>query len=259
MPSPSDVAELRAANESLSRRVEADLRGFWASLDLSQPERARDALLEFVPALTTVYGEGMAAVAADWYDEMRAAEAVPGRFRAEMAAAFPAEYVEARVRYGAGHLFTDAPNEMLSFLSGAVQEYVLQPGRDTVARSTLADPRASGWHRETRGEACGFCRMLAGRGGVYKEATASFASHGHCNCVAAPSWDADAPEVPAVAYVASQRMDSLRRQASGEPVTLSRQRQKYLARRGLTAQEDAQRQLAAHRARVRAAIEEYGD
>lgn len=232
MPSLSDVAELRAANQALSERVEADLAGFWRSLDLSKPEAARDALLSFVPALTSAYGGAAATIAADWYDEIRALEGVPGRFRASMAEVFPAEYVEGRVRFGASHLFTPTPDLMLPFLTGAAQKYAMQPGRDTIARSTLDDPQASGWHRETRATACKFCRMLAGRGGVYKETTAAFAAHGACHCVAAPSWDPNAPEVPASAYVASEPMQKLRdRAAKGDT--------------------GAQRQLDAHRERVR--------
>src|SRR5690606_5733677 len=113
-----------------------------------------------------------------------------------------------------------------------------------------------GWHRETRGSrsypsGCKFCQMLASRGDVYKKATARFAAHAGCNCVAVPSWDANAPEVPAGAYVASERLDALRRQAAGEQMTLSKRRREYLKRRGITAQEDAQQQLEAHRRRVR--------
>lgn len=205
MPSQSDAARLRAANIALVDRVQRDLNGFWGSLDLSKPERVRDALLRFVPVLTTAYGDAAAVVAADWYDELRASEGVQGRFAALMADTFPVEYVAQRVRFGAQHLFTEQPDQTRVFLADAVQEYVLQPGRDTVARSALADPQGSGWHREVRGDGCRFCRMLAGRGGVYREATAGFASHGGCNCVAMPSWDANAPEVPVSAYVASEK------------------------------------------------------
>lgn len=209
MPSPSDVEVLRRANDELERRLLADLRAFWASLDLTKPYDARDALLAFVPSLTTLYGEAAATVAADWYDALRADAGIGGKFRATPADPFPVEYVQARVRFGVGHLFTRTPDLTLPFLDGAVQEYALQPGRDTVASSALADPQASGWQREVRGDACKFCRMLAGRGGVYRRATASFAAHGDCHCVAAPSWDPDAPEVPVSAYVASERVSRM--------------------------------------------------
>jgi len=209
-----EVARFRAGNLEISRLADRDLRALWRSLDLGSPRGARNALLSNVPVLTDMYGEQSAALAAEWYDDMRAAERVPGRYRARMASTVPADYVRQRVRYGAGHLFTATPELMLPFLSTAISEYVLQPGRDTIQRSSIEDPDAAGWHRETRptetyADGCGFCQMLAGRGGVYKWETAPFAAHGNCNCVAVPSWDHDAEEVPVSAYIASARTAGL--------------------------------------------------
>lgn len=199
----------RRAQAGVAVLVGRDVRSLFGSLDLDNPKRARDVLLAEVPQLTSVYGEQSAVIAADWYDELRHVERVPGRFRARMAPAFPEEYVQDRIKYGAAHLFTPTPDQMLPFLLDAVQGYVLQPGRDTIQRSSVADPRASGWHREVSPNACDFCQLLAGRGNVYREATASFAAHGNCNCTARPSWDANAPEVPASAYKASERTSKM--------------------------------------------------
>lgn len=181
MPTQSDVLVLSQAQRALAVRSQRELRRFWASLNLERPERVRDELLAFVPSLTTTYGEAGAVVAADWYDEVRAEERVPGRFRAVMGDPFPEEYVQARVRYGARHLFTETPEMLLPFLAGAVQEYVIQPARDTVTGSSRADPRSAGWRREARADACDFCHMLVGR----RDAVA-FEAHAHCNCVAVP-------------------------------------------------------------------------
>lgn len=223
MPSPTDVDVLRRAQARLSELAIQDLEEYWRSLDLSRPELARDGLLDFVPTLTTVYGEAGTAVTADWYDEVRAAERVPGRFAAVMAAPFPAEAVAQRVRFGAAHLFTDTPDRMLPFLSGAVDEYVLQPARDTIARSSFADPEAGGWARQARAGACDFCKALAAKGAVYRRATVGFAAHGKCGCAAVPSWDKDAPEVPVEAYRASERRERLRRRAAAGDVSAQRQ------------------------------------
>lgn len=205
MVSPAEADRLRQAQIGVRRLVERDLTAFFASLDLSRPEVARDALLEYVPYLVETYGDSAAAVAADWYDEVRSAESVPGRFRA---LAQPSPYqsaVEETVRRAAGSLFTDSPAGTLTALLAPSGKYVLAAGRQTIATSTARDPRASGWQRVTRVGACGFCRMLSGRGGVYREATAHFAAHGDCNCAAVPSWDPNAPEVDVALYKASQR------------------------------------------------------
>lgn len=230
LPTLADVQEFRAAQAGLGALAARELDALWASLDLSHPEQARDALLEAIPALTVTVGLAAATVAADWYDLLRAEEGIQGRFRALMADPYPVEAVQERVRFGAAHLFTDTPGDLKPFLDGAVQKYALQPARDTVSRSTVADPRAVGWQRHTRGASCSFCRLLAGRGGVYRRETAHFAAHGSCDCVAAPSWDQNAPEVPASAYVASVRTSGM-----------------------------SDRQRQAHRARVREYLAAMGD
>jgi len=205
----ADVTRLREANRAVETLAVRALRSFWESLDLTKPEKVRNALVEFVPALTIQYGEIAAVVAADWYDELRLAAEVRSPFSAVMASPVPAEAAVAQVRFGAQHLFTPTPEQTLAFLAGVASKYVLQPGRDTVQQSAVADPAASGWHRETKADACRFCRGLAARGAVYKRASAVVAAHGNCGCVAVPSWDANAPEVPVEAYRASQRTSSM--------------------------------------------------
>lgn len=204
------ATEMRAANAGLVKRAKRDLARFGLGLDMSDPAAARDALLRFVPTLTSRYGEMSAALAADWYDEQRLAANVAGRFSAQMAETVATSVVEERVRFGAQHLWTPTPAQTLVFLAGMAQKYVLQPGRDTIQQNAMRDPQASGWHRETRPGACKFCRMLAGRAGdVYKKSSADFASHEDCNCVAVPSWDASAREVKAKQYVASERTSGM--------------------------------------------------
>lgn len=228
MATAADVAVMRAANAGLVRLATRDLRAFWATLNLDRPEAARDALLRFMPELTARYGEAAAVVAADFYDDLRATEAVRPGFRARMADPVPTAAVQQRTRFGAQHLFTENPAQTLAFLTSATTKYVLRPGWDTLTESAKADPAAVGWHRETRPGACRFCRLLAGRGAVYKQSTATFAAHDDCGCVAVPSWDANAPEVPAVAYMASQRTSRM-----------------------------TEAQKALHNARLRRALDEY--
>lgn len=209
MVAAGEVAVIRRVQQAIVDAVEAELRDLFAALDLSRPEAARDALLEVVPLLVEQYGEDAAVYAAEWYDEVRAAEGVPGRFRARPAPLTGLERVEQTVRRAAGSLFSGSPELMLPAVLDKVTKYVLEPGRQTVLDSTARDPRAVGWQRVVRAGGCDFCRMLAGRGGVYKEATALFAAHGHCNCAAVPSWDPDAPEIDVRAYEASKRTSTM--------------------------------------------------
>ena len=206
MPTQYYTLRLRTAQRGIRALVERDLTAFFWSLDLTKPEAARNALLEFLPFLVEEYGTIAADTAADWYDEFRASEAVAGAFRAT---ALLPEDLRARaqgtVRRAAGALWTDSPTDALTSMLGPAGKYALTGSRATVGGSALTDPAASGWQRVTRNDACKFCRMLAGRGGVYKRASADFASHGDCNCAAIPSWDPNAPEVDVRLYEASER------------------------------------------------------
>jgi hypothetical protein len=236
--SAADEAELRQALIGVRALVDRDLTAFFESLNLNRPEEARDQLLEFVPLLVSQYGEVAASFAADWYDEMRDAEGVPGRFRAEPQTSPYEDATEGLVRRAAGALFTDAPAEALVALTASAGKYALAAGRQTVTAAADRDPRASGWKRVTRSGSCRFCRMLAQRGAVYKESSAFFASHGECNCAAVPSWDRNAPEVDVFAYEASARMTGLRQAAAN-------------------GSKDAQRRLDEHNALIRRAVDEY--
>ena len=74
-------------------------------------------------------------------------------------------------------------------LRGAGTRMVLLGGRDTITQTAVNDPVATGWERIITPGACGFCSMLAGRGGVYTEATVGFRAHDHCHCVARPVFE----------------------------------------------------------------------
>src|SRR5665647_2368059 len=205
MPSRADTERLRLAQEGVRALLLRDLDAFWSSLNLGDAARTRDALLKYVPLLVKQYGESAAVVAADWYDEVRATEGIPGRFRASMMPSPYQDAAEPTARRAAGALFTARPDDALTSLESAVGKYALAAGRSTITTSSSRDPQSSGWQREVRSGGCDFCKKLAGRGGVYKEATAHFAAHGHCHCAAVPSWDANAPEVDASTYKASER------------------------------------------------------
>lgn len=71
---------------------------------------------------------------------------------------------------------------------GSAERHSLDASRSVVARSSVADPAVVGWRRVGRG-GCDFCRMLIGRGAVYRAETVSFRSHDHCHCMAEPSFE----------------------------------------------------------------------
>lgn len=187
MVSRPDLVLLQTAQQGVTTLVERDIEDFFLSLNLARPEAARDALLAYLPELIRAHGLVAASVAADWYDELRAQDGIPGRFRATVIEPKDVdEKVAATVRRAAAHLFTPTPGLMVPALIDPATKYALEPGRDTIAEASIRDPRARGWKRYTRPGSCDFCQMLSMR--TYSNRTDHFDAHGHCHCVAAPVW-----------------------------------------------------------------------
>ena len=88
--------------------------------------------------------------------------------------------------------------------SGVATRWALAAGRDTITEAATSDPAALGWARVAAPTACQFCRMLAGRGTVYRETTVRFLSHDHCQCTAQPEFG-DTTTGMAAAFQRSQR------------------------------------------------------
>ncbi|MCC3277526.1 hypothetical protein LJ753_16805 [Arthrobacter sp. zg-Y20] len=176
----------RSANKELSARVRDVLEEFFLSLDLSKPDKVRDALLEFTPALTTQYGDVAAVLAADYYEEMRGASGAAGKFRTSLAKTVPGAAVASQTRYLAGHLWTPTPEAILGPLLTSVDKYVKQPGRDTIVRN--ASREGVRWARVPTGpNTCSFCLILASRDAVYLSEESAGGDgdsyHGDCYCM----------------------------------------------------------------------------
>lgn len=187
--------ELNRYSTATARIVEfarADLNRFWLSLDLARPDAVREALLDFVPALVREYGDVAAAAAADWYEQLRAA-AVSGNYRAVTGGVISVDQVSQSVRYAAGHLFTDTPEQALAVINGSVQRFVQYSGRETVARNVARDKSRPRFARVPAGATtCAFCSLVASRGFVYhskKTAGETHKYHDDCDCQIVPSWD----------------------------------------------------------------------
>lgn len=172
--------DLRDGVEGLNRLASRDLSALWQQV--SDAAEAQVALRDVLPGLIDTYGVAASAVAADWYDDARAKAGVKGRFTA-----IPADIADAGAQALIGWAAADA-NDFGSFqalILGGTQRRIANFSRGTIAGSSVADPQATGWQRVGSGE-CAFCAMLIGRGSVYSEASADFASHDHCRCSATP-------------------------------------------------------------------------
>lgn len=191
MPTRADVERYAQANRDIRTLALADLAALYATLEALSADETRDALLAVVPILVASYGESAAAVAADFYDDMRDAAEVKGRFTATLADPVDLETIASRVRWSVGPLYSGSPDRpaTLGRLEQHVDELSLRPGRDTIALSTGRDPAKPRWARVPVGKTCAFCLMTASRGAVYRsEDSAGRKYHGDCDCTATPIW-----------------------------------------------------------------------
>lgn len=181
MPTP---LQLRSGVAALAILAERELAALWRVV--STPAEAQAALSDVLPALIDKYGTAAASLAADWYDDFREARGVAGRFTS-----FPADLddmgAQALAGWGASWLFRPEPDWATaeSMTAGGLQRRIANAARSTITGSSVADPHAAGWKRTGRGD-CNFCRMLIGRGAVYRDASADFKAHDRCHCGAAP-------------------------------------------------------------------------
>lgn len=165
-------------------------------------------LHQAAPLVIAHYLDASAALALDWYEELRE-EARPrqtftptpvtpireGLIHDQIAKM--AQEVEREARRLEVEAEALVP-QMLKDLQSVVAQEVAGGFRDTITENAKADPESVGWKRHARPEACKFCTMLADRGAVYTEDTARFAAHGaitngkktggDCMCIAGPAF-----------------------------------------------------------------------
>lgn len=201
------AAEARQALIDLTTLTTRELRDLWRSLAGLPPGELRDALMVALPALGEEYGFAAGALATDWYDDLRAAAGVRGRFAAEPAEPVGPARWESLVRWGLGPLFREQPDTAasLTLIEGGLQRTVADQHRLTVVENTQRDPQAKGWRRIGVGDTCTWCRGFIDRGAVYTGSSVTFRSHDNCNCAASPSWDDVVVKVSPAAYEASRR------------------------------------------------------
>lgn len=183
-------ADLRQAYADLNVLAARDLGRIWRAIQ--EGDNAAEALHDILPALIDEYGLMAAAVAADWYDDLRESKGVGGRF-----AAIPADVADTGAHALIGWALDTAQSDgsLLALLEGGMQRRVVNFGRFTIMQTSLADPRADGWQRLGQGDNCTFCDMLISRGAVYTERSVDFGAHDDCNCVAVPAFRGEPREV----------------------------------------------------------------
>jgi len=185
---------------ALRASVVRDVMKLWPAWQPSRPD-SYQAFERAMVLLVQSRSVQSAAISARYYELFRAVDA-PGR-KVVRTVALAVARDEAAIRaavsstaragvyaaLGAGQTYEAAMRNGFVRVAGAASREVLNGGRDTIVNEVQRDPTAQGWARVTSGNPCGFCGMLASRGPVYKEESASFEAHDHCSCDAEPVYE----------------------------------------------------------------------
>lgn len=213
LPTAPDQARQAARYKGIVGAARRYLDLLWPRVDWTSP-KAKDAVALHYQGIVTRFGDGAAAMAAEHYDNMRAEQQIPGRYRAVIAKSAPAQQITKIVNSAfLGHDTTtdeqtsagdqttsDLPVEqrVQTRLEDALSRLVQQPARDTIELNAKKDPAKPRWIRVPTGPTtCEFCIMLASRElgpnftGYSSERSALFDNlgnsyHRNCDCVAMP-------------------------------------------------------------------------
>lgn len=188
------LAKYQSDQQTIAQRVALAIHNLW--LQIINPERFDQSWATLNPianGIVSTHFDMSSAAAAQYYANSRVVADYP---HIDVPGLRPDEDYINRVinAMGRGQFYhfskeqdpAEASTMAQDALRGASTRMTLMGGRDTIVQAAGADPVATGWERVIEPGACSFCAMLAGRGGVYSEASVYFRAHDHCHCVARP-------------------------------------------------------------------------
>lgn len=151
---------------------------------------ARDEIIAIMDTILSPYTDNVAAIAAEFYDGLRAWAGVSDGFIAEAESNRNQEATDGAVRAFMQTQVDGKPFSVLQTLLAERVDYeIKRAANECVAYNCKRDPKKPKWARVPSGiDTCDFCIMLASRGFAYQsEETASHA-HANCDCRIVPSW-----------------------------------------------------------------------
>lgn len=172
------------------------------------PDEARTYLMDVLPGWGERFEDAAASVAADLYEQQRVVAELDRVVPHQIVLAKPVEKARWGIlsSWGLEPVETDR-NWGAAFkrIVGGAHRTIADAHRNTTMANATTDRGSRGWRRVGRGgSTCDFCRMLIGRGDVYKDSTVKFRSHDNCRCSAESAFHSlDSAEMNA--YVQSAR------------------------------------------------------
>lgn len=181
-----------------------DLLRLWGVVDPTDLAGTIEAFAAAAATLVLAGRRASAAAAGRYYVDFRRLERVDGQAFVALPALPPTAVVTGALRGAglAGVLNARRRGEAVEAahrngfvkLASSATSLVLGGGRETLLGAIDADKAAKGWQRVTDSNPCAFCRMIAGRGAIFKsEDSADFQAHGHCGCSAEPLFEGSNP------------------------------------------------------------------
>lgn len=186
MALPAEARRHRDDLAELKRLADTDLAVVFRQFDTA--DEIRDGLQDLLPRLMEVYGSAASSLAADWYDDLRDAAEVRGRFQAIVADLPDLGRVDSLARWSVSPLYNAQPDPGTALLkvSGGFQRIIYNADRETITLSSTQDRRA-GWVRVGNG-GCDWCEQFLD-GEVHFVEGYDFDAHDHCQCIALPVFE----------------------------------------------------------------------
>lgn len=145
-------------------------------------------------AVLTQFAQASATLAAQDYTDRRTAAGIRSGFTVNPASGPTVDHFSKTLNW----VYAE-PDATTERLEAAMIRLAVQSGRETTVQAVQDDRQAHAWARETRGDCCYFCALMAARGAVYKSKGAAgadandrftgdgaFKFHNNCHCIAVP-------------------------------------------------------------------------
>jgi hypothetical protein len=192
-------------------------------------ESVRAALFDAAEVIAETHRAAAAELAVAWYDQLREAADLTSTYLAAPVAAVDLKALQTTVAVATTSLYdliqadidrqaaeyeeqlVAAVDASVAAMKADLQKEIAAGFRDTILENVREDPDAIGWRRFTAAsdsydDGCRFCRFLADKGAIFTRATARFAAHKKCHCLAGPAFTGDdGPRASVMQYVASKR------------------------------------------------------
>lgn len=169
MPSSVEASNFQDLLARLSRAAITAVAAMWTATNQGYTQVA-----EQYPGTVDPYAAAAATLSAQWYQQL-----MPQAAFAVQTAPLPG--VDA-LRANVGWAFTQT--SPLKALAGTTERHVFKTSRDTVIGN--AKRENARWARYASAHACPWCRVLATREAVYRDAENAVKGHDGCHCLAVP-------------------------------------------------------------------------